>query len=81
MYISDVTYDGPSTLPYGGYLYLKNVQLRNDEKDHFCDCLKRFGMVYGVSCRFQQYISYIMAVSFIGGGNQSTRRKSRLKRI
>jgi hypothetical protein len=24
---------------------------------------------------FQQYISYIMAVSFIGGGNWSTRRK------
>jgi hypothetical protein len=24
---------------------------------------------------FQQYFSYIMAVSFIGGGNESTRRK------
>jgi hypothetical protein len=24
---------------------------------------------------FQQYFSYIMAVSFIGGGNQRTRRK------
>jgi hypothetical protein len=24
---------------------------------------------------FQQYFSYIVAVSFIGGGNQSTRRK------
>jgi hypothetical protein len=25
-------------------------------------------------CLFQQYFSYIVAVSFIGGGNQSTRR-------
>jgi len=24
---------------------------------------------------FQQYFSYIVAVSFIGGGNRSTRRK------
>jgi hypothetical protein len=26
-------------------------------------------------CHFQQYFSYIIAVSFISGGNQSTRRK------
>jgi len=26
-------------------------------------------------CLFQQYFSYIVAVSFIGGGNQRTRRK------
>jgi hypothetical protein len=31
--------------------------------------------VYGVWCHFQQYLSYIMAVSFIGGGNWSTQRK------
>jgi len=24
---------------------------------------------YGVYCHFQQYFSYIMAISFIGGGN------------
>jgi hypothetical protein len=29
-----------------------------------------------VSCHFQQYFSYIMSVSFIGGGNWSTWRKS-----
>ena len=29
----------------------------------------------GVSHHFQQYYSYIMAVSFIGWGNQSTQRK------
>jgi hypothetical protein len=34
-----------------------------------------FGLVYGVKRHFQQYFSYIVAVSFIGGGNQSTRRK------
>ena len=31
---------------------------------------------YGVKCHFQQCFSYIMAVSFIGGGNRRTRRKS-----
>jgi len=31
--------------------------------------------VYGVYRHFQQYFSYIVAVSFIGGGNRSTRRK------
>jgi hypothetical protein len=30
---------------------------------------------YGVVCRFQQYFSYTVAVSFIGGGNRSTWRK------
>ena len=29
-------------------------------------------LVYGVSHHFQQYFSYIVVVSFIGGGNQST---------
>jgi len=31
--------------------------------------------VYGVSRHFQHYFSYIVAVSFIGGGNRRTRRK------
>jgi hypothetical protein len=29
-------------------------------------------MVYGVLSHFHQYVSFIMAVGFIGGGNQST---------
>jgi hypothetical protein len=33
------------------------------------------GLVYGNSRHSQQYFSYIVAVSFIGGGNRSTRRK------
>jgi len=39
------------------------------------------GLVYGVECHFQWYfsyivvVSYIVAVSFIGGGNKSIRRK------
>jgi hypothetical protein len=42
--------------------------------------LEFFSMVgwlvgYGVSRHFQQYSSYIIAVSFIDGGNQSTQRK------
>jgi len=40
-------------------------------------CIKSFllGMDYGIKCHFQQYLSYILEVSFIGGGNWSTRRK------
>jgi hypothetical protein len=34
-----------------------------------------FGLVYGVYHHFQQYFSYTVTVSFIGGGNWSTRRK------
>ena len=30
---------------------------------------------YGDLHHFQQYFSYIVAVSFIGGGNRSTQRK------
>jgi hypothetical protein len=33
------------------------------------------GYGYGVKRPFQQYFSYIVVVSFIGGGNRSTRRK------
>jgi hypothetical protein len=33
-------------------------------------------MVYGDEHHFQQYFSYIVAVSFIGGGKQSIQRKS-----
>jgi hypothetical protein len=32
-------------------------------------------VAYGIKRHFQQYFSYILAVSFIGGGNRSTRRK------
>jgi len=32
--------------------------------------------VYGAERHFQQHFSNIVAISFIGGGNQSTRRKS-----
>jgi hypothetical protein len=32
-------------------------------------------MVYGVQRHFQQYFSYIVVVSFIGGGNQSIQKK------
>ena len=37
--------------------------------------MKYRGWGYGVYRHFQQYFSYIMAVSFIGGGNRSTQRK------
>jgi len=33
------------------------------------------GLVYGVEHHFQQYFSYTLAVSFIGGRNRSTRWK------
>jgi len=31
-------------------------------------------LVYGVQRHFQQYFSYILAVSFIGGGPRKNRR-------
>jgi hypothetical protein len=37
--------------------------------------MKVVGLVYCVYHHIQQYVSYIVAVSFIGEGNQSTRRK------
>jgi hypothetical protein len=42
-----------------------------------------FGLVwfYGVQRHFQQYFSYIVVVSFIGGGNRSTRRKLVLSQV
>ena len=33
------------------------------------------GLVYGVKRHVQQYFSYIVAVSLIGGGNRSTLKK------
>jgi hypothetical protein len=33
------------------------------------------GYRYGISPHFHQYFSYIVSVSFIGGGNQTSRRK------
>jgi len=33
------------------------------------------GLVYGIKRHFQQYFSYIVVVSLIGGGNRSTQRK------
>ena len=35
----------------------------------------RLGFSYFVKRHFQQYFSYIVTVSFIGGGNRSTQRK------
>jgi len=37
--------------------------------------LFKYGCGYGIQRHFQQYFSYIVVVSFIGGGNRSTRRK------
>jgi hypothetical protein len=46
--------------------------------DHYCSCI--ISVCYGVLCHFQQYFSYIVVVSFIGGGNWSTRRKPQTRR-
>ena len=43
----------------------------------FCPKLKEGE--YGVEHHFQQYFSYLMAVSFIGGGNWSSQRKADLQ--
>jgi hypothetical protein len=38
-------------------------------------CARNMVKGYGVNNHIQQYFSYILTVSFISGGNQSTRRK------
>jgi hypothetical protein len=44
--------------------------------DFLRDTLCRFVCLFGgVKCHFQQYFSYIVAVSFIGGGHRRTRKK------
>jgi len=49
---------------------MKYIYCQNSTSGMKISCL-----VHGVFKRhFQQYISYIVAVSFIGGGNQKTRR-------
>ena len=47
------------------FLLMKNIML----------WVATMGLGYGVKRHFQQYLSYIVAVSFIGGGNRSTRSK------
>ena len=56
--------------PKHGYQFLKTLQTQE----------KRFS-VNDVLRHFQRYFSYIVAVSFIGGGNRSTRRKSQTYHI
>jgi hypothetical protein len=43
--------------------------------DRFPTLPAKVGLVWFGLTHFQQYFSYIMAVSFIGGGNRSTWRK------
>jgi hypothetical protein len=44
--------------------------------DHLCNqCLSPIRLWVRIPCHFQQYFSYIVAVSFIGGGNRSIQRK------
>jgi hypothetical protein len=52
----------------------------NWKKKYYCHCAchqnKVWLMAYDDSFHFQQYFSYIVVVSFIGGGNRNIRRKS-----
>jgi len=43
----------------------------------FTEVSLRILLGYGAYHHFQQYFSYIVAVSFIGGGDRSTKRKPR----
>jgi len=40
----------------------------------FVNCY--FSVCYGVECHYQQYFTYIVAVSFIGGGNREYPEKT-----
>jgi hypothetical protein len=64
------------------------TKLRIQENPIFAHTIEVFYMVwlgldwvYGVQRQFQQYFSYMVAISFIGGVNQSTWRKPPICRI
>ena len=70
----------------GTWVYSLHLQFRNNLASSLNSIVIFFGLFYiqwvrvrggdfGVWHHFQQYFSYIMAVSFIGGGRRSTRRK------
>ena len=58
----------------------KKKRKRRNKKTTFNDYLIKETLlfcwgVYGVYRHFHQYFSYILVVIYIGGGNQTTRRK------
>ena len=66
------------TLQYTAWLSLRNVieiQHAMMEVIELAIWVQFDCLFDGVSRHFQQYFSYIMTVSFIGGGNQRTQRK------
>jgi hypothetical protein len=56
------------------YIYFRDRVGDTFRYNKFIDMALWF-MIYGASRHFQQYFSYIVAVSFIGGRNRNTRRK------
>jgi len=52
-----------------------NLRIPDRRNNHDIIFLGLGGKGYGVQRDFQQYFSIIVAVSFLGGGNRSTRRK------
>ena len=68
---------GPKIIPlkYRQSPFLRMVNLE-DTPCLVLKCKKKEGG-YGVEHHFQQYFSYIMMVSFIGGENRSTRENHR----
>jgi hypothetical protein len=52
-----------------------SIQCTHAQEEQLKDTKGVIGLVYGVKRHFQQSVNYIVAVSFIGGGNRSTRRK------
>jgi hypothetical protein len=52
-----------------------SIQCTHVQEEQLEDTKGVIGLVYGVKRHFQQHFSYIVAVSFIGGGNRITRRK------
>jgi hypothetical protein len=56
------------------YIYFRDRVGDTFRYNKFIDMALWF-MIHGASRHFQQYFSYIVAVSFIGGRNRNTRRK------
>ena len=53
-----------------------NIKVTKKKKPSPCHNVAMWFLISSVQCHIQQYFSYIMAGSFIGGGNQSTWKKT-----
>jgi hypothetical protein len=80
-----IKYDPYSKIFSREYYEIEKMHKIRQQSISIASKAKKIGIILGTlgrqgspkvfECHFQHYFSYIMAVSFIGGGNWSTRKK------